>query len=128
MSKLKIPEKYFFDFLRGCFDGDGCFYSYWDPRWRSSHMFYLEFVSASKKHINWLQDELEKKIGVVGHTTIAIRKNKYFQLKYAKKESIEIINKMYYNPSVVCLSRKRVKILEALKIEKKQQKLYARVL
>ena len=62
MGKLKIPNKYFFDFLRGCFDGDGCFYSYWDPRWRSSHMFYLEFVSASKKHINWLQNELKKKL------------------------------------------------------------------
>lgn len=52
---MKIPGKYFFDYLRGCFDGDGCFYSYWDPRWRSSHMFYLEFISASKNHIDWLQ-------------------------------------------------------------------------
>ena len=51
MGKLKIPDKYFFDFLRGCFDGDGCFYSYWDPRWRSSHMFYLGFASASVKHL-----------------------------------------------------------------------------
>ena len=25
---LKIPNKYFFDFLRGSFDGDGCSYSY----------------------------------------------------------------------------------------------------
>ena len=41
MGKLIIPDKYFFDFLRGCFDGDGCFYSYWDKRWRSSHMFYI---------------------------------------------------------------------------------------
>ena len=46
MGELAIPDKYFFDFLRGCFDGDGCFYSYWDSRWRSSHMFYLEFTSG----------------------------------------------------------------------------------
>jgi len=32
ISKLKIPNKYFFDFLRGHFDGDGSCYSYWDPR------------------------------------------------------------------------------------------------
>jgi len=52
---VKIPSKYFFDFLRGHFDGDGSFYSYWDPRWRSSFMFYTVFVSASKNHIEWLQ-------------------------------------------------------------------------
>ena len=43
ISLPEIPDKYFFDFLRGCFDGDGCFYSYWDKRWRSSYMFYLTF-------------------------------------------------------------------------------------
>ncbi len=123
MGDLNIPNKYFFDFLRGSFDGDGCFYSYWDPRWRSSHMFYLEFVSASKKHINWLQNELKSNLGVVGHIVQDGRKVS-FQLKYAKKEALVIINKMYYNPSVICLSRKKLKIQKALKIEQKQQKKY----
>ncbi|MFA6251309.1 MAG: hypothetical protein WC603_01645 [Candidatus Paceibacterota bacterium] len=124
MGKLKVPDKYFFDFLRGCFDGDGCFYSYWDPRWRSSHMFYIEFVSASKEHIDWLQQELKNNIKVNGHITVAFKKNKYYQLKYAKKEAMEIIKKMYYNPNVVCLSRKKIKIQKALEIEKRQQKKY----
>lgn len=124
MGKLKIPDKYFFDFLRGCFDGDGCFYSYWDPRWRSSHMFYLEFISASRKHVDWLQQELENKVKVIGHITTSKRKNKYYQLKYAKKEAMEIIKKMYYNPNIICLSRKRIKIEKALEVEKRQQKKY----
>src|SRR3989344_1036593 len=34
LGEIKIPDKYFFDFLRGHFDGDGTFYSYWDPRWK----------------------------------------------------------------------------------------------
>ncbi|TSD02925.1 MAG: Uncharacterized protein Athens071416_444 [Parcubacteria group bacterium Athens0714_16] len=123
MGKLNIPEKYFFDFLRGCFDGDGTFYSYWDPRWRSSHMFYIEFVSASKKHIEWIREELNNKINVSGYIGKS-KKNSAFQLKYAKKEALEIIKKMYYNHSVVCLSRKLVKIEKALKTEKKQQKKY----
>ena len=54
LSKLAIPEKYFFHFLRGVFDGDGSIYSYWDPRWRSSFMFYLCFASASKTFVNFL--------------------------------------------------------------------------
>lgn len=123
MGKLKIPSKYFFDFLRGCFDGDGTFYSYWDPRWRSSHMFYLEFVSASKKHIDWLREELKTRIDVFGHISKDGR-GRTFQLKYGKKEAMEVIKKMYYNPDVVCLSRKKLKIQRALGIEKKQQKKY----
>jgi hypothetical protein len=124
MGKLKIPDKYFFDFLRGCFDGDGCFYSYWDPRWRSSHMFYLEFISASKKHIDWLKEKLKNEIKVIGHVAVTTRKNTYYQLKYAKKEALEVINKMYYTPRVVCLSRKRLKIKKALEVDEKQQKNY----
>ncbi|OGI69097.1 hypothetical protein A3A09_00715 [Candidatus Nomurabacteria bacterium RIFCSPLOWO2_01_FULL_42_20] len=123
IGAIDVPDKYFFDFLRGCFDGDGCFYSYWDPRWRSSHMFYVEFVSASLDHIEWLRQELKKRTGVFGHITKDGRKITY-QLKYAKKESLEIIKKMYYNPQVVCLSRKKVKIKKALIIEKMQQKKY----
>jgi hypothetical protein len=123
---VKIPDEYFFDFLRGCFDGDGSFYSYWDPRWRSSHMFYIEFISASKKHVYWLQKQLDERMGIYGHITKTTKKVCY-QLKYAKKESIVIIGKMYYNPDVVCLSRKRKKIEKALKVESQQQKKYARV-
>jgi hypothetical protein len=123
MGKLVIPDKYFFDFLRGCFDGDGCFYSYWDKRWRSSHMFYIEFVSASKKHIDWIREELKRKTNVSGHLVQDGRKITY-QLKYAKKEALEIIKKMYYNSKVVCLSRKKIKIKKTLKIEKEQQRKY----
>lgn len=123
MGELVIPDKHFFDFLRGCFDGDGCFYSYWDKRWRSSHMFYLEFTSASIKHVDWLQKKIKGFTSVGGH--ISGRKNRnFFQLKYAKKEALVIIKKMYYNPNVVCLLRKKLKINKALKIEEKQQKEY----
>src|SRR5262249_26952854 len=55
IGEVKVPDKYFFDFLRGSFDGDGCTYSYWDKRWKSSFMFYTTFVSASETHILWIQ-------------------------------------------------------------------------
>ena len=72
LGRLKIPDKYFFDFLRGAFDGDGCFYSYWDPRWRSSFMFYTTFASASQAFIEWLRGEIERHLAIRGH----ISKNK----------------------------------------------------
>ena len=127
MGKLAIPDKYFFDFLRGCFDGDGCFYSYWDPRWKSSYMFYLTFSSASCNHILWLREEIYKSLLIKGHVSKSQRKGSTFNLRYAKKEAMEIIKKMYYNPNVVCLSRKKLKIQKTLKVDKKQQKVYARV-
>ena len=124
IGKLKIPSKYFFDFLRGCFDGDGCFYSYWDPRWRSSHMFYLSFSSANETHILWLQKEIKKLLLIKGHISKSQRKGSIYNLRYAKKETMEVIEKMYYNHSIICLSRKRIKIEKTLKIENKQQRAY----
>ncbi len=123
MGAIKVPDEFFFDFIRGCFDGDGCFYSYWDPRWRSSHMFYVEFISASIKHVNWLREELNNRIGVIGHISKS-KNNSAYQLRYAKREAVEIIDKMYYNPKVICLARKKIKIEKALKVEKEQQKTY----
>lgn len=124
MGVLDIPDKYFFDFLRGCFDGDGSFYSYWDKRWRSSFMFYIEFISASKKHIDWLRKELKDRLNIFGHM-VKDGKNSTYQLKYAKKESLEIIKKIYYDREVICLTRKRLKIEKALKINHKQQQTYS---
>ena len=64
IGKLKVPNKYFYDFLRGSLDGDGTFYSYWDKRWKSSFMFYTEFISASQKHITWIQDQIFKRLNI----------------------------------------------------------------
>lgn len=125
MGKLNIPDEYFFDFLRGCFDGDGCSYSYWDPRWKSSFMFYVSFASGSISFIRWLQKHILKAIGISGHIAILNnRVNPFYQLKYAKKEGLEIIQKMYYNPDVICLSRKYKKIKKTLKADSEQQKKY----
>lgn len=109
LTKIDIVDKYFFDFLRGHFDGDGTFYSYWDPRWKSSFMFYTVFVSASEKHIQWLRNKIYMLLNIKGHISKSIH-NSAYQLKYAKVESLKLLPKLYYNSAVVCLSRKRVKI------------------
>ena len=125
LEEIDIPSKYFFDFLRGCFDGDGCSYSYWDPRWRSSFMFYITFSSGSFNFIKWIQKEVYKRIKIKSHIAVSINKiNPYYQLRYAKKSGLEIVKKMYYNPDVTCLSRKFKKIQKALEVDKKQRKIY----
>ncbi|MEK7227368.1 MAG: LAGLIDADG family homing endonuclease [Patescibacteria group bacterium] len=109
LGEIKIPNQYFYDFLRGCFDGDGCFYSYWDPRWKSSFMFYTEFCSASPKFITWIQRKNHEILSINGHIT---KDNRGItqQLKYAKNESLKLLKKMYSSPNVICLSRKRLKM------------------
>ncbi len=115
LGKLEIPREYFFDFLRGHFDGDGSFHSYFDPRWKSSYMFYTIFVSASKKHIDWIREVLDDLLGIKGHITKA-DKVSWYQLKYAKAESLKLLPKLYSGNACVCLSRKRLKIKKALSI------------
>lgn len=116
MGKLDIPQEYFIDFLRGCFDGDGCSYSYWDPRWKSSFMFYVSFASGSKSFIDWIRGELKKRIGISGHLSVSKKINPYYQLKYAKYEGIKLVKEMYKNKRCVYLSRKKLKINKSLGI------------
>lgn len=124
IREIKIPKEFFFDFLRGSFDGDGSFYSYWDKRWKSSHMFYVSFYSASRKHIKWIQNEIKIQSDIEGHISKSQSEGSVYGLRYAKKESLVIIKKMYYNHNVVCLKRKKDKIRKAIKIEEKQQLKY----
>lgn len=101
---IKIPDKYFFDFLRGSFDRDGTFYAYWDKRWASSYMFYMVFISASKEHLLWIREQCNRLLSVYGHM------NDYqtagvFQLRYAKNETIKLIRALYSSGSVYKLER-----------------------
>lgn len=115
IGELDIPDEHFFDFLRGEFDGDGCFYSYFDPRWKSSFMFYTVFISASYEHIEWLRKKLSQFLRVKGHITHDSKRVAY-QLRYAKKESIKILKKIYARKANVFLKRKYLKVDRALAI------------
>ena len=121
ISKIDIPKEYMMDFIRGCFDGDGYTHSYWDKRWKSSFMFYLGFCSASIEHVFWLQDTLNKILGVKGHISSS-KKRRCHQLRYAKREATIIVAHMYENSDSLSLSRKRLKIQQSLGMMCEQEK------
>ena len=114
IGEVNVPLKYFWHFLRGMFDGDGSIHSYFDPRWKSSFMFYTIFSSASAEYIAWLRKEIHNHAGVSGHVTGTTKT--IFQLKYAKADSLIVLRAMYPNNRVLALPRKRLKIKEILSI------------
>lgn len=115
MGALVVPDQLLPDLLRGLYDGDGSFYSYHDPRWPRSFLFYLSFTSASKDHLVWLRDNIQRILDIKGHGIYTPSSGAY-QLKYAKREARKIIDFMYYRPNVPCLERKRKKIYNTLTI------------
>ncbi|MCL5010860.1 MAG: hypothetical protein M1127_01465 [Patescibacteria group bacterium] len=118
IGELKIPDKYFRDFLRGHLDGDGSISTYQD-KWNTfknpSYVYtrlWTRFISASKNHIQWLRENIIQLAGCNGHVWEAKPKRKIqttsmWILKFGKKESIKLLNWIYYAPDIPCLSRKR---------------------
>jgi hypothetical protein len=118
LGELKIPNKYFFDFLRGHFDGDGCCYGYWDPRWHSSFMFYTTFISASEKHVVWLKDKIEELLNI--KSILRKENGPMYGIRFAKKDSKTIFCSIYYKEKLPHLSRKFKKFKKILEIENKE--------
>lgn len=114
LGAIKVPDTLFFDFLRGSFDGDGCFYSYLDPRWKKSYMYYLSFSSASPRHVEWLRLTIKRLAGIHGHLT-SPAKSCVQNIRFAKREALILI-KLLYDKEGPYLSRKRLKIERALRI------------
>jgi len=117
IGKLKIPDKYFFDLLRGCFDGDGSCYSYWDARWASSFMFYVNFNSGSLSFLQWARVKLKKSLKINGHIKFG---GGAWRLNYAKAESKKIISAIYYRKGVPCLKRKYEKLKKILRVDNQE--------
>lgn len=114
IGHVSIPKDFMSDFVRGVFDGDGSFYSYWDKRWKSSLMFYVSIASASKVFIDWIRNEIEELVGIKGHFSAPPSTGTTWQLKYAKSEATLLIGKMYEKSDCLALNRKRLKIKKIL--------------
>ncbi len=108
IGALRIPDKFYPDFLRGLFDGDGCTYGYMDTRWRSSFMFYVSFASASPNFIDYIR-LVNSRLAGLGQGSI--RNNEAtLSLNYAKQDSHKLFAYMYYKGHDLCLSRKKLKL------------------
>lgn len=96
-----VPNEFFYDFLRGYIDGDGCYYAqrgYIGMHITCSHSQPLEYIQSKLS-----QDKIK--------TTINKEKDHKFRLYCTNQNDMKIlINKMFNNKKVLCLSRKYNKI------------------
>lgn len=103
IGPLKIPDEYFFHFLRGHLDGDGNVLRYMDKIWPNSERLYLRFYCASLKHLKWLKQMINKLSNLNGR----IKKDgKMYALVFAKKESLKLLPLIYPHKNIPCLHRK----------------------
>ncbi len=116
IQQVIIPDRYFADFLRGLFDGDGSFYTYHDKRWPDSFGFKLSFSSASVDFINWLKKRLTNLYNVKGylHKGAGV-----MSLEYVKGDTKKLFGLMYRNKNELFLKRKYFKLKNALDTDKK---------
>ncbi len=111
IKAVAVPDEFFADFVRGLFDGDGTFYSFWDKRWPNSFGFQMAFASASPVFINWFKENLTRLYGVKGcfHNGDGV-----LNLRYMKGDSVKLFNVMYYKKDLIFLERKYRNILNII--------------
>ncbi len=110
IGPLKIKDKYFSDFLRGVFDGDGNINTFKHPESKNPQLR-VRFFSASNNFINWIQNKNMKLLGIKGFTRMAKGE---IVLAYAMADSIKLLNFMYYKECRFFLKRKHDKAVNFL--------------
>lgn len=131
-----IPNKYLIDFIRGCFDGDGCLCIYKDKT-RKYHNAYSYISSASEKFILEFSKQL-KNIGI--NSTInkiklcnsvidgrkIIAKHNLFRLHLNQTETYKLCKIIYYD-NCLCLKRKQQKSNEIISLCESNSKFMNRI-
>ena len=122
LGPLTVPDEYFPDFLRGCIDGDGSIVTYVDrdntakdPKYVYDRLF-VSLVSGSPRFLEWVRASVLRLCGLAGHLTVR-RSNEHHDvwcLRYAKRESVNLLKWIYYAPNIPALARKRQKAARAL--------------
>ena len=115
IQMVDVPVRFFPDFLRGVYDGDGTFYTFRDIRWPKSFGFKMSFASASKHFITWLKECLSCQYKVKGylHKGAGV-----CNLEYTKGDSKTLAKTMYYQDNLLFLPRKYRTIQQALEQDK----------
>lgn len=84
LEKLKVPDTYFRDFLRGQIDGDGNIRRWTHPS-NGVEQWALRIYTASQNYAFWLQDSIERILRVRGSIYQTRPKNQKHATQYVLK-------------------------------------------
>jgi hypothetical protein len=107
IAEIAVPEIYFFDFFRGCVDGDGSIDSFMHSE--SKHpQIRLRLCSASIEFLDWVLS-MTRKLGHINGGFISQRIYRGVHiLSYGKADALKLLQLMYYAEALPALSRKRI--------------------
>lgn len=97
-----VNENYFFDYLRGYIDGDGCFYKY------KNNYIYLHITCSSIENLKYCQYQLDKYN--INSKIYKENDKKYRLFITDQNEMKKLVNHLYYADDLFCLKRKYEKI------------------
>ncbi len=104
LDSLKIPDKFFPDFLRGYLDGDGNISIVNHPESKHKQLR-LRLTSASLNHLIWLKESIQRIYSIQGGFIYKSPKG-VGSLIYAKADSIKLLEYIYPNDVKYFLKRK----------------------
>jgi len=114
IQNVRVPESYVADFLRGLFDGDGSFYTFWDRRWPQSFGYQIAFYSASRPFL----ERLERKLGVMYRVQgFFVPGDGVCGIRYLKGSTRTLFQRMYHRDDLLYLDRKYRKICAAFEFD-----------
>lgn len=132
IGAIDVPDKFFRDYFRGCVDGDGNIrtyannYNVYRGRRYTTQCLFIRIVSASERHIIWLREKIKNLTGLHGAVLIRPPKKESYSplwtLQFAKRESVKLIDWMYYSRDIPCLERKRAIAQDAITIIGQQKR------
>jgi hypothetical protein len=93
LGKLKIPSKWFSDFVRGVIDGDGSIRKWIHPS-NGKEQWSIRIYSASPVFIDWLKQEIERNFLAKGK--IHSNSSGVAVLKFGKLAAKRILKACYY--------------------------------
>jgi len=93
IGEIRVPDKFFIDFLRGVIDGDGCIRRWIHPS-NNGEQWSLRIYSGSKDFIGWLKNTTEYLLKIKGK--LYKQSDTQWVLKYGKMAAREIADKCYY--------------------------------
>lgn len=106
-----IPSKYFGDFLKGYFDGDGCVFLQTDKgkiKKLIIKKLSIIFTSGSEIFLETLAVKLKQKLSLK-HDKI-YKSNRAFQLRYSTRDSLRLFYFLYSKTQIRLFLERKLKI------------------